>query len=344
MKQSRKIRIIIIVLSVLLGASLFALAETLSKAKTSENLNDTAVAQDNFITDEKTDEKTSGEGETGFAKTAGKPEALGAKFDAAINTFTRPLRSYMASCYAYAGSNEITLSGDSSENIPFELKNMFPGDSSTQVFRVKVKHSGTVKVHCEAVVDSAYETAAKAMKVRVKIGKNEEQIYDGDMLEMPDSAVYTLTGSETTELQYTITAYMDTSAGNEFQNKKIKADFKWWLEEVSDGHGGRGGSTVKPTDSDKDDDGKIDEDKDGDKDDGKDDGDKDKPSKDEKDSKDSDSTKGDKTGKETGKKGGAPKTGDSSELFLWIGLAALTGGGAIFLVAKKRQKDGEEHD
>ena len=323
MKQSRKIRIIIIVLSVLLAISLFALAETLSKGKALENTQDTAVAEDNFITNEKTSGVTKNEkpsGAVGETKPAGETETIGAKFASITDYLIRPIRGYIASCYAYAADNEITLSGAApSENVRFNLGNMFPGDSETKIFRVKVKHSGTVKVHCEAVVDTANTAAAEAMKVQVKIGQDGTEIYDGEMLDMPNNAVYTLSGYGTTELKYTIKAYIDTSVGNEFQNKSIKADFKWWLEDVYDG--GSGSYDKDKTD---------------------DDPDKDKPDDDpDKDKTDQDK---DKDGKETGKKGGIPKTGDSQDLFLWIGLAALTGGGTIFLLGKKKQKDGEEDD
>lgn len=355
MKGNRTIRIIIIVLSVLLAVSLFALGETLSKCATSENTKDTAVAQDNFITDEKTSEtaeaikaetikseKISGTAEA--PNPAGKTQTIGAKCASIANILTRPIHRYLAGCCAYASSNEITLSGaDPSENVRFELKNMFPGDSETKIFRVKVKHNGKVKVHCEAAVNTTGADAAnlgKAIKVRVKVGKEgmkDEELYDGILPDMPDKAVYTLSGYETTELTYTITAYIDTSAGNEFQNKSIQADFKWWLEDVTGG-GGRYDKDKTDDDPDKD---KTDQDKDNqDKTD-------DKPSKDDKDDKKDngkDNTKGDKDGKETGKKGGIPKTGDSQDLFLWIGLAALTGGGTIFLIGKKRQKDGDEND
>ena len=324
LKQSRKIRVIIIVLSVLLAASLFALGETLTKGRAAGNLKDTAVSEDNFITPgEAAGEAKITETESKI-ETDGRTETLCGKFGTIASYLTRPIRSYIASCYAYAADNEITLSGaNASENVRFDLGNMFPGDKETKTFRVKVKHRGTVKVHCEAVVNTADTAAAKAMKVQVKIGRDGTEIYDGEMLDMPDKAVYTLSGSGTTELEYKITAYIETSVGNEFQNKMIRADFKWWLEEVSDGHGGGG------TDTDKDKDKTDDE-----PDDGKDN------QKDEEDS--SDDKKDDS--KDTGKNQGAPKTGDSQDLFLWIGLAALTGGGTIFLIAKKRQKDGEEND
>ena len=38
--------------------------------------------------------------------------------------------------------------------------------------------------------------------------------------------------STTDELYYEITAYLDTSVGNEYQNKDLIADFSWWVEET----------------------------------------------------------------------------------------------------------------
>ncbi len=327
----------------MLAISIFALAETLSKGMASENLKGTSVAEDNFITDEKAS------GKVELTGTDDKAETVGAKFDSIANSLTRPIRSYIASCYAYAADNEIKLSdADASENVEFNLVNMFPGDEETKTFRVKVKHSGTVKVHCEAMVNAASTTAAEAeamkeaaeaIRVQVKIDQDETPIYDGEMLNMPNRAIHTLTGSGTTELKYTITAYMKTSvSGKEFMDKAIKADFKWWLEEVSDGGGGGGGSS----DSGKTDDDKPDDNPDDGKDDQKDD---DNPSDDKKDDGKTDDGKvdKDKDNKDTGKNQGAPKTGDNSNLFLWIGLAACTGGGTIFLIAKKRQKEDEEN-
>ena len=44
-----------------------------------------------------------------------------------------------------------------------------------------------------------------------------------------------MTGSgtaKTQEISYVITAYLDTSVGNEYMNQDLKADFKWWVEET----------------------------------------------------------------------------------------------------------------
>lgn len=51
---------------------------------------------------------------------------------------------------------------------------------------------------------------------------------------MPESLTHKLASQKTTtdELYYEITAYLDTSVGNDYQNKDLIADFKWWVEET----------------------------------------------------------------------------------------------------------------
>ena len=54
------------------------------------------------------------------------------------------------------------------------------------------------------------------------------------MRDMPANMTHKLASANSTtdELYYEITAYLDTSVGNEYQNKDLIADFKWWVEET----------------------------------------------------------------------------------------------------------------
>ena len=51
---------------------------------------------------------------------------------------------------------------------------------------------------------------------------------------MPEGLTHKLASKKSTtdELYYEITAYLDTSVGNDYQNKDLIADFKWWVEET----------------------------------------------------------------------------------------------------------------
>ena len=120
------------------------------------------------------------------------------------------------------------------DNTRFNVTNMFPGDAETKYFCVKVSYHDKVTVHYKATVREGYEKLAEVLKVKVKLLTTGETMYDGLMKDMPKSVTYKLSSAEstTTELYYEITAYLDTSVGNEYQNKELVADFSWWVEET----------------------------------------------------------------------------------------------------------------
>ncbi len=117
------------------------------------------------------------------------------------------------------------------DNEQFQVENMFPGDSITKYFCVKVSYKGAIDVHFKATEREGYEKLAEVLKVRVKVLNSGKTIYDGPIKNMPDQAIYKLNSQDSTtdEIYYEITAYLDTSVGNEYQNKELIADFSWWV-------------------------------------------------------------------------------------------------------------------
>ena len=215
MEQKKKIKIVIIVLAVLLGLSLVALGYTLVRNKPANNDPATVTVPDNLITSEE-DTKPSG-GQTsgdvsGDASSSAQGAAAAAKKAATISLYSR----------------------QPEENTAFQVGNMFPGDVETKFFRVQVSYHDKVTVHFKATVRAGYEKLAEVLQVRVKLLTTGETLYDGLMRDMPASVTHKLApaNSTTDELYYEITAYLDTSVGNEYQNKDLIADFKWWVEET----------------------------------------------------------------------------------------------------------------
>lgn len=120
------------------------------------------------------------------------------------------------------------------DNTPFQVTNMFPGDRETKYYCIKVSYKGDIIVRYHADVRPGYEKLAEVLKVRIKLLGDDELLYDGLMRDMPQSlnhALYTST-SKQSELYYEITAYLDTSVGNEYMDKELIADFRWWVEET----------------------------------------------------------------------------------------------------------------
>ena len=120
------------------------------------------------------------------------------------------------------------------DNTPFNVTNMFPGDIETKYFLVRVVHKGDIILRFHAEVRPGYEKLAEVLKCRVVLPESGDILYDGLMRDMPESLNVDLqTDSEiTSEAYYEITAYLETSVGNEYMQTELVADFTWWVEET----------------------------------------------------------------------------------------------------------------
>ena len=216
MEQKKKIKITIIILAVLLGLSLLALAGTLIRARLTDSDPGAVTVPDNLITPEEEtgteDTRTPGSGTDSSSASAPAQSAAAAQKAVAIALYNK----------------------QPEDNTPFTVGNMFPGDSETKYFCVQVSYHDKVTVHYKAVVRPGYEKLAEVLKVRIKLLSTGETMYDGLMRDMPQSLTHKLASesSVTQELYYEITAYLDTSVGNAYQSQDLIADFKWWVEET----------------------------------------------------------------------------------------------------------------
>ena len=217
MEQKKKIKIVIIVLACLLGLSLLALGGTLIYNKIANTAPATVTVPDNRITpDEDTTKPDSSDTE--------KPSG----------SAVQPAQSTAATAEVKKAATVELYNKQPEENTAFAVGDMFPGDSETKYFRVRVSYHDTITVHYKATVRPGYEKLAEVLKVRVKLLSTGETMYDGGIADMPESLTHKLASKKsiTDELYYEITAYLDTSVGNDYQNKDLIADFKWWVEET----------------------------------------------------------------------------------------------------------------
>lgn len=230
MEQKKKIKIIIIVLAILLGLSLLALGGTLIYNKIANTTPATVTVPDNLITpDEDTSKPDSSESNS---QAPDSSETQTPSSSADTSSAVQPTQSTTAEAKK-AATIEL-YNKQPEENTAFAVGNMFPGDSETQYFRVRVSYHDKITVHYKATVRPGYEKLAEVLKVRVKLLSTGEMLYDGLMRDMPESLKHKLASKKSTtdELYYEITAYLDTSVGNDYQNKDLIADFKWWVEET----------------------------------------------------------------------------------------------------------------
>lgn len=217
-KKRNKTKIVIIVLAVLLALSLIALAGTVIYNKLAVNTGATVTVPDNLITpdEEKSDNTKSDE--------IGSADETQSNSSAVSNVTDYKNHATAISLY----------NKQPQDNTAFSVGNMFPGDSEVKYYRVQVSYHDKVTVHFGVDVRNGYEKLAEVMNVKVKLLSTGETLYEGLMKYMPQSVTHKLTSPDSTtdELYYEITAYLDTSVGNEYQNKDLIADFNWWVEET----------------------------------------------------------------------------------------------------------------
>ncbi len=265
-EKKDRVKAVIIILAVLLVLSLAALAGTLIYNHVMENKHATVTVPDNLITPDEgmaDDTDTTGSADS----TADNP-----------NRDSEDAQNTAANTTAKKEAATISLyNKQPQENMPFNVGNMFPGDAITRYYRVQVSYQDKVTVHYHADVRPGYEKLAEVLKVRITLLTSGETMYDGLMRDMPESVSYQLASRERTtdELYYEITAYLDTSVGNDYQNKDLVADFRWWVEE-------------------------------------------------------------------TGNLG--PKTGDSSNIMLWVLLTLAAGAALAALIVIRRRKEGKKYE
>lgn len=240
-QKKKKIKIVIIILAILLGVSITALAGMLIYNHFAAKQPVSVVVPENIITPE-TDESKSDVDDSDTDSTDPKPDGTSPSEDE-NNSNTQ---NGNTSNGATGGGSTDSLNSDKiatalslynrnpGDNTPFEVRNMFPGDKETKYYCVKVSHKDDVIVRFHADIQDGYEKLAEVLKCRIVLLSTGEIMYDGLMRDMPESINHKLTTTEktTSELYYEITAYLDISVGNEYMEKDLIADFKWWVEEI----------------------------------------------------------------------------------------------------------------
>lgn len=244
-QKKKKLRLVAIILGVVLALSLGGLVGTLISNGFFGGSEATVSVPDNLISLDTSTAPTLPETQpTEAATDEPTGAATTATEDATVvptersTTATAPATTKPSNNNGTSKRKAATIDlykGKADDNTPFKAENLFPGDVVTKYFRIKVSYEDKVTVHYHADVRPGYEKLAEVLKVRVVLlSDNGRVLYDGLMRDMPKSLTHKLSSAKRTsdELYYEITAYLDTSVGNEYQQKSLIADFRWWVEET----------------------------------------------------------------------------------------------------------------
>lgn len=134
---------------------------------------------------------------------------------------------------ALAAQEETSLSlyrRHASDSTPFQATNLFPGDTLTKSYYIDVSYTGSLTLHFHADIRDGYEKLAEVLRCKVAL-RGGAVLYDGLMRDMPQSLDCALptTDEGSAMVVYDITAYLDTSVGNDYMSQPLYADFRWWV-------------------------------------------------------------------------------------------------------------------
>lgn len=248
MKNRKRIKVTIIILAILLAVSVTALGGMLLYNYFVHTEPATVEVPGNIITpegessaDESQSEPSAEPSESSQTPSTDEPDESSEPQPSDISALETesntpsPAETTEVSSVSVTKASAISLHNKQpEENKPFQVANMFPGDSETKYFRIKVYYKGDIIVRYHADIREGYEKLSEVLKVRIRLPETDEILYDGLMRDMPESLNHALYTTEKTqsELYYEITSYLDTSVGNEYQDKELIADFRWWVEEI----------------------------------------------------------------------------------------------------------------
>ena len=124
--------------------------------------------------------------------------------------------------------------GHGADNIPFAADNLFPGDTITQYYAVKVSHREDVTLLFRPDVTEEVRALGSVLHIKVTDMETGEILCDGKFAEVDGGEVSrTLAANDAQEsiAYYEITVFLDTSVGNEYQAARLLADFHWYAAE-----------------------------------------------------------------------------------------------------------------
>ncbi len=201
-----KTKTAIIILSALLALSVLALAVWLVFKHFSENGTSTSVAPDNKIAEHY------GEGVLEFSVPEYQAENDSKKAEISLH------------------------SGQATDNSPFRVENMLPGDKVTGEYAVKISHHGDVVVYFSAPVTAETKELSDILHIKVTHNESGDTVCEGSFSSLSADGyvkVFRTNTSTETVATYTVEVSLPTSAGNEYQGASLTADFVWSVKDTA---------------------------------------------------------------------------------------------------------------
>lgn len=120
------------------------------------------------------------------------------------------------------------------DNEKFEVKNMLPGDTVTRYFCVRVNHGEALDLYFTADITGQTKQLGDVLEIKVtRVGEDtalcDLPFSEADGREYKTSVAEN--GGGVTDVYYRIDVSLDTSVGNEYQAAMLKANFSWYVKD-----------------------------------------------------------------------------------------------------------------
>lgn len=122
------------------------------------------------------------------------------------------------------------------DNEKFEVKNMLPGDIVTRYFCVRINHGEALDLYFSADVTGQTKQLGDVLNIKVTRLGEDTVLCDLPFSEADGKEYKTQAAENTagvTDVYYRIDVSLDTSVGNEYQAAGLTADFKWFVKDES---------------------------------------------------------------------------------------------------------------
>ena len=208
----------IIILAVLLGVSVIALASLLLYNYIAKADPATVTVPNNIIASE---EDTTADLTENASSLAAQNAAPASSASGAVGEETK---AQLLQLY----------SGHADDNVPFAADNLLPGDSVTQYYAVQMHHTDDLTLLFRTDVTEETKDLGNVLHIRVRNLETGAVLCDGMFAEIDGrevSEAFAVDGAAESIAYYEVTVSMDTSVGNAYQAARLLADFHWYAAE-----------------------------------------------------------------------------------------------------------------
>ncbi len=221
--KSKRLKIVIIILAVLLVLSAGGLAARYIYLAYFTPTQSTATVPDNLIGEENSqpEKNTTSDNGSESPDPSASESAPGQ-----ITSRTEADKPTAARLELYEGKP-----GD---NQRFEVSNMLPGDIETKYFCVKAYHDKDIDLFFKADITEQTKKLGDVLHIKVIHLETGKVLCDTSFAEINGkefSELLKATSEKTTTAYYRIDVSLDTSVGNEYQAALLKADFQWYVKD-----------------------------------------------------------------------------------------------------------------